>query len=203
MSCAQRERVFLLKILKIKIMKKISLLIVLMASLYSCKKSDNAGSENGVQGNAISSSSAAERKKGGLCVENNVNTLTNSNGEWSCPSPAKDCGKISPCGAISGGGSGGIDVDKLHVDDLSDLETAIDNGTLKEYIATPEGDKFFRNLLGKKNQLLSLLISGDLTVVKKMSNATGNAFFLVIKQGADADKIRAEEVFASYEYSVK
>ena len=127
-------------------MKKIILIgsVAMMIVSYSCKKSEMTSPGNpAVQGNAIQ---LADRKKGGLCVENNVNTLSNTNGEWSCPSPAKDCGKISPCSALSGGGSGGSD--QLHVEDLSGLDAAIENGTLSEYVSAPDGANFLKRLLG-------------------------------------------------------
>jgi len=177
-------------------MKKIILLgafTILIAS-YSCQKSEmNSPRCGGVEEHATLS---ANKEKGGLCVKNNVNTLTNSNGEWSCPSPAKDCGKISPCNSIAGGGGS----DQLHTENLSVLDNAIENGTLDEYLSTPKGANFFKRLLGGKGEVFHKLIAGELTMVKKASAATRNAYYLVIAKGINADRIGAEDVYAAYEY---
>ena len=181
-------------------MKKISILVAVTMVIvsYSCKKSTIVVSENPtIRENTVSPLS---KEKTGLCVENNVNTLTNTNGEWSCPSPAKDCGKISPCAAISGGGNQN---NKLHETDLTELDAAIAKGALSEYLSTPEGANFFKRLLGGKGPVFSRLISEELTVVKKESATTGNAYYLVIAKGVDADRISAKDVFAAYEYSRK
>lgn len=138
--------------------------------LISCRKQEPA--VQSVPGSGSSNIAAYAKEGGGLCVSKNIYTLTQTNGEYSCPS-GTGCSKISKCESVKNAESGGPNEDKIQEAHINQFLDAMANNDLQHYFSTNKWHTLFPGLSSMPG-LLAGLQNGSYTFVKH-TNSQGSS----------------------------
>jgi len=177
-------------------MKKVKLLGVLFISglvISSCEKNELVSvkglDKNEPAVNEVSSDGVSRSGGGTVIFREATKTLSQTNGEYSCPSPASDCTVIKPKPVDAW-------ASPVH-SNYQEFLNAVANHTVAEFFKTKKWESIFPHLNSNK-QIIRKLQNEEIVFLRKSNSTTpGNAIYIAVPSNiTDANFTISDALFA-------